>query len=397
MSPRSVTRHGERGPVDVVHVLFGGLGGHAAVVRELTAQFRARGLRSAACLYAPPGTFLEKPLDRLGVDGAAEIEKRGRIDFEGACAINRVTTEYRAAAVLWHAHHAAEALGRVAAIDRDCPLLLVEHQPLHRRALGDQVRSLLGMVPASAVVFLSEDYRRGYPFRALPFSALRRAVVIPNGIDVQRFSPFARRGNRDGGINVGMMGRMDGSKDFGSCIAAAALWAASETRPRIRLFLAGAGPERQQLEQQASALGPADPVEFVGLLDPAGVISFLQSLDLYVHMSKGETHSTSLMQAYAAGLPVIASSVGGIRNQVRDGTDGILVPPHDVTRLVQKVRELAALPKERERLAAAARERAVNEFGSDLMADRYLDLLDSLHPEGPWSAAKTSGRPAADD
>ncbi len=388
-------RQGDDGTVDVLHVLFGGLSGHATVVRELALQLRERGLRSGACLYAPPGSFLDDPLSWMGVDTVVAVEKRGRLDPAGARAIGRAITHHRPGAVIWHAHYASRELRRLKATGHDFPLIMVEHQALHLRSWGDHARSLMSLPAASAVVFLSEEYRNGYLFRAPPFAALSRSVVIPNGIDVERFSPGSRGSAADGIVNVGMMGRMDGSKDFMSCIRAATHWAAAARPSPVRLLLAGDGRERRLLEQRVQALGLSGSVDFVGALDPPAVISFLRSLDIYIHMSPGETHSTAIMEAYATGLPLIAGDVWGVRNQVRDGVDGLLVPSQDVAGLASKVLELAADSEERKRLAVAARERAVKEFSSDLMADRYLRLLHSMKPDGPWLDALHATGPGA--
>lgn len=375
---------GRDGGVDLLHILYGGLGGHATVVRELTRELNARGIRSGACLYAPPGELLPDPAAWLEVDVATVVEKGGRLDLRGSRAIGRAVRDAGPRGVVWHSSYAPARLGVQKASGDLAFLTLVEHQSPHLRNLPDQLRSLAALTVSSSVVFLTEAYRRAYPFRRLPFPSLAKSVVIPNGIGLEEFSPPESVGGEEGTFRVGMMGRMDGMKDFATLIRAWAILAARRGQGSMRLLLAGDGRDRARLEGLAREAGVADSVEFVGMLGPEELPSFLQGLDLYAHASPGETMSTALLQAFATGLPVVASRVSGITNLVREGRDGLLVPPGDPEALAEALADLRRETELRRALGTAARARAEAEFGADRMADRYLAHWAGLDPRGPW-------------
>jgi glycosyltransferase involved in cell wall biosynthesis len=141
--------------------------------------------------------------------------------------------------------------------------------------------------------------------------------------------------------------------------------------PGLRLRLVGDGPMRAATEAAVAAAGTGDRTEFTGYLsDPLGA---LQDADVFVLPSAAEACPIALLQAMAAGLPVVASRVGGVPDIVRDGADGLLVDPRDPTALAAALRRLAGDPALRARIGASARRR---------VADRYTlercvhDLLD---------------------
>ena len=125
---------------------------------------------------------------------------------------------------------------------------------------------------------------------------------------------------------------------------------------RIRLRIAGEGPERRALEQQIARLGLADVVELAGWLDHDNVPAFLRDLDIFVLPSTWEGFGVSAVEASATGLPVVASNVHGIPDAVLDGKTGLLVPPKDPAALATALSHLIDDPALRTRLGAAGRD-----------------------------------------
>jgi glycosyltransferase involved in cell wall biosynthesis len=106
----------------------------------------------------------------------------------------------------------------------------------------------------------------------------------------------------------------------------------------------------------------------------------------------------SLLEAYASGLPIVTTNVAGVRNMVRHGVDGILVEPGSAEALAEALGLLLVDAERRHALGRAARDRAVADFSADTMARRYLQLLASMDPNGPWAAAAARpSLPAEDD
>ena len=132
---------------------------------------------------------------------------------------------------------------------------------------------------------------------------------------------------------------------FGRCATKHADWS---------LVILGEGPERASLQTFAVALGIADRVSLAGQVQEPATI--LNGADLFVLSSRSEGFPNALLEAMACQLPVVSTDCGGPRNIIRDGVDGILVPPDDVTALADAMDRLMANPDERRRLGAGALE-----------------------------------------
>ena len=149
---------------------------------------------------------------------------------------------------------------------------------------------------------------------------------------------------------------------------------ARESEPRLRLAVIGDGDERPQLERQAAELGIAGDTLFLGYRRELRPI--FAAADLAVLSSDNEGTPVSLIEAAAAGLPAVATDVGGVGEVVTAET-GILVPRGDVAALASAMVEMAADAQRRERCGRAARQRALGRYG----ADRLLGDIDALYRE----------------
>ena len=155
-------------------------------------------------------------------------------------------------------------------------------------------------------------------------------------------------------------------KGHADLVAAAAMLARDGVAVRLRLV--GDGPERGALEAQARSSGV--PVEFLGA--QTDIPELLADCDIFVLASHQEGCSNSLLEAMAAGRPIVATAVGGTPEVVGDA--GVLVRAHDPAAMY---RELAALTRDesaRHALARAARERAMTHFSLDQMIDAHVSL-----------------------
>lgn len=143
--------------------------------------------------------------------------------------------------------------------------------------------------------------------------------------------------------------------------------------PPVRLTVVGDGPDRPHLEAAAAPLGPR--VRFTGYLSQAEVAETLAKAHLVVLPSFAEGVPVMLMEAMAAGLPVIATTIAGTGELVADGVSGRLVPPGDVEGLAAAIAALAADPDGRRRMGEAGRKTIRAEFDVRTEARRLLALL----------------------
>jgi glycosyltransferase involved in cell wall biosynthesis len=199
-----------------------------------------------------------------------------------------------------------------------------------------------------------------------------RVHVIPNGRDAQAFPPAsdAQRaaaredlGLRPEGPVAAYVGALSPEKHVDVAIHALA------TLPDLRLVVAGDGPQRSKLQSLARAIAP-DRVIFLGSTDePARVLA---AADLVVLTSASEGVPGLLIEAGLAGLPAVATDVGFVRDLIRDGETGLLVPPGAPELVAAAVADVLA---DRRRLGRAAREHCLQHFSLGTAADGWERLL----------------------
>ena len=193
-----------------------------------------------------------------------------------------------------------------------------------------------------------------------------RCVVIHNGIELgPRPAPRQRAGAP---VVLLSVGRLRAPKDFVTLVSAM-----TELDPgSAHLRIAGDGPDRGDVERAIQRCGLADVVELLGTRDD--VPDLLAAADAFVLSSDSEGLPMSVLEAMAAGLPVVASAVGGVGEAVIDGDTGLLVPPGDAGALGRALRRVVSDAELRSRLGHAGRRRAEREFGVDAFRRAHLEL-----------------------
>ncbi len=154
--------------------------------------------------------------------------------------------------------------------------------------------------------------------------------------------------------------------------------------PALRVLFFGQGPEAASLERSIAAAGLTDQVRLCGFR--SDLPDLLPCLDLLVHPATMEGLGVSLLQASSAGIPVIASRVGGIPEAVRDGINGLLVPPGDVPALGAAVDQLLRDPELARRLGRGGRVLMSAEFSIPAMVEGNLAVYRELIPTFPAEA-----------
>jgi len=159
------------------------------------------------------------------------------------------------------------------------------------------------------------------------------------------------------------------------------------------VWLAGEGPLEAKLRALAAVQARSGRVRFLGFREDIG--NLLEGADLIVLPTLREGLSIALIEAMAAGKPVIATSIGSNCELTGNGAAGLLVPPEDPAALATAIRELAVHPERADQLGQEARRRYLSFYTLDQMLDRYkqeyLRLLSNLHPKSLGSALQTAG------
>jgi glycosyltransferase involved in cell wall biosynthesis len=210
---------------------------------------------------------------------------------------------------------------------------------------------------------------------------LHRVAVIGNGLPATAFAkaePALPR--RPGLLRVGMIARMNAQyKRHREFLKAAA--SIHDRFPNVEFVLVGDGPLRSELERQAESMGLGEQALFLG--DRRDIPTILASLDISVLPSASESLSNVIMESMAAGLPVVATNVGGNSELIKEHT-GILVAPNDHDALVEAIDHLLCNANERDALGRNAQQHARINFTLSQMQRRHEELYTDLLEEKRW-------------
>lgn len=262
---------------------------------------------------------------------------------------------------------------------RGLPIVAVDHLPATvptptgrwlTRLLGRRVDAYVAVGTASAAqVEQVHGLRPG------------AARVVHNGVPlVPPRRPEASRGRPP---VLGAVGRFEDQKGLDVLLRALV------ALPQVRLLLAGDGPRREALEDLAAELGVRDRVTFTGWLDDVGEL--LRAVDVFVLPSRHEGLPLALLEAMMSGCPVVATTVGSVRDVVVDAGTGLLVEPDDPAALAHAVDRLLEDRALARRLAGSAAAEARARLTTRHMAEQYERLYAQL-----WSgSAPVRSRSAA--
>jgi glycosyltransferase involved in cell wall biosynthesis len=380
----------------VLQILYSGLGGHGNVATSLVRADTARrwehrllfyGVEDLLPDYAAfcarrriPYTFVRKPRGALRV---------------GAAALAGALRRHRPDAVVLHTPVLAPFVKAYCLLG-GARLLVVEHTPNAAKTRAEWLASFLAPLLADRVVYLTPAYRQ--ELRARPWLAwtVDRAAVIPNGLDLDAFAPPAPGSERRvaARYHLGMVGRFSAQKDQALVVDALAALARDRGLDKdVVVHFAGCGDTLEAVRRRVAARGLQARVVFHGVLGEAALIALLRGLDVYVHASHAETMCTSVMQAMACGLPVVASRIPGIRELVVDRETAWLVDPGDAAGLAAGLEDLLRDGARRAALGRAARAHAVRQFAAARAFRRYHEVLTE-GPE-PGRAPRPDPDPAA--
>jgi phosphatidyl-myo-inositol alpha-mannosyltransferase len=231
---------------------------------------------------------------------------------------------------------------------------------LGSRVMGGYAAKLHGRIAVSAAArhfidrFFPGDYK-----------------VIPNGVDVPRFAgavPIARW--QDGVPNVLFVGRLEPRKGVLDLLKAHRIL--RRTGSANRLLIVGSGPQEREARRYVATRGLQE-VEFLGRVSDAEKAQLFRTVDVYASPATGgESFGIVLLEAMAAGAPIVASDIHGYKGVVRRDREGLLVPPHEPKELAKAIARLLGDPDLRAQMSTAGRLRA-EQFSWPRVAERVED------------------------
>jgi len=231
-------------------------------------------------------------------------------------------------------------------------------------------RLAIGMRNAAGITAISRDIYA----EILSIGGIRESNVriIPNGInlsDYEGVAPYVA-----GYPYFLAMGRMVQQKGFDHLLVSFA--SIADQVPDLKLFMAGEGVNRRDYEYLAAQLGLQEKVRFLGLVQGSEKISLLKGAEFFVCPSRFEPFGIVVLEAMAAGIPVLANRVGGIPDIIEDGRQGILIDPTSVDALALAIVTLHRSPEWLSKMGESARTKA-DDFDWIHINQQYMEVYQS--------------------
>lgn len=237
-------------------------------------------------------------------------------------------------------------------------------------AVWDSMNRALARLVGTRFVAVSDDLRRRYKVSA------NRSTIIPNGIMVQNFKArlgvLPERGTQSLPV-IGWTGRMVPVKGLEILLKAVAHMAVNLP---VRVLLIGDGPERANLEKLARSLGITDSVRFAGFVPEP--LTLLDTMDVFALPSLHEGIPMSLLEALAAGVPVVAAAVGGIPGMIGDSGAAQLVHSSSPEAWAAALTSVITNPEQSRVMAKRGRRLVEEQFSMDAMVNRYCAVYAEM-------------------
>ncbi len=349
------------------------LGGPQQVIYLINA-LRERGVDNI--LVCPPDSGIDSVAREHGIR-VQNLFCAGDLDLPFAYRLTQFIKAEKPDLVHCHSRRGADVLGGLAASFADVPAVV------SRRVDNTELRVVAGLRyrPFRKVIAISDAIADVLRDRGVEDDQL---VVIRSAVDAESFNAVPDRSvlQEEFGIDadafaIAAAGQLIPRKGHRFLLQAVAELASKH--PQLRLVIFGEGYLNNQLRAQAASLGLGDVVQFAGYRDDLD--SYIGCFDLFVHPVSAEGLGVAALKAAAAGVAVVGCDAGGMRESVVHGETGLLVPPEDSDALREAIARLIDNDEQRQDFANMGRERMKNEFSIATMADRHIDLYESLLAE----------------
>lgn len=262
---------------------------------------------------------------------------------------------------------------------RRIPVLHTERGSVHTEHHNPLVRFINLTVDHTIgwLLMRTSKYVIGVSGPAVRFSqhlGARRTRTIPNGINVTHYTPHASR--TDTAFRIIFVGRIIWAKGIQDLITAVA--ALRIHGLRLELTIVGIGPYEKELRTLVREKNLDGIVHFLGERRSEEIPAILAAHDVFVNPSYSEGLPTVVLEAAAAGIPIIATDVGGTAEILTQEKTGILIPPKDSEKLRKALARLATDPLGRVAMGAEARAAVLHRFTWDHIADEYEAVLREI-------------------
>jgi len=355
-------------------------GAERLVVHLMEHLSRERFSPVCICLESPLGTHYEA---RVRASGAPLyfLGKGAGASGDVLRQLNALFRQYRPTVV--HTH--------IIGLNYAYPLMLRYRTPARVHTVHNLAQREVGVRVGAWVRMLAFRYHIGGVVPVAVADKVRATIqqlygypdppLIPNGIPTDEYAPNPdtraqwrqAHGIEPRATGLTHIGRFAVQKNHALLVEA---FAQVRSDAPLYLLLVGGGELENAVREQVAALGLQERVRFLGVR--ADVADILRASDVFVLSSRWEGNPLSVMEAMAAGLPVVSTAVGGVPELVREGETGLLVPSEDAGALARALQALVDDPARRRAMGAAARQHAVAHFDIRHTVRGYEQLYETL-------------------
>ncbi len=351
------------------------MGGAEKLVLDMVRFGGGNGHKFVVCCLSEKGV-LAAPMEQAGAKVVC-LDKRYGLNFGISFQIAALAKAEDVSVI--HAHNVRaqfySAISRL--IDPRPRLFCTRHHGRHgTAALSTFLLGTIANCFTDKVIFVSED-ARAFTLKHERLPA-RKALIIKNGIDIARYAgtktdKAAMKSSLGFAANdklLGAVGSLIPIKNHRMLITA--LKGIEKEEPSCKVVIAGGGRLKDELKEYANGLGLGDKVVLLG--ERQDVAQLLGTFDVFVVSSSDEGMSLAILEALAAGLPVVATNVGGNPELVRDGENGFIVASEDAIAMGEAVLKVLSDSSLSAKMAENNRQKALREFDIRKMCREYEEL-----------------------
>ncbi|MFP5235622.1 MAG: glycosyltransferase [Acidobacteriota bacterium] len=352
------------------------IGGAERQVIALAAGLSRRGWTVTTIVLTGDGGAAREALRAMGVDFVSLRMRKGLGDPRGWWRMHGWLRTNRPDVVHAHLPHAI-FLARWSRLAAAVPVVVDTVHTSRTAAGGQRLGFRISRFLSDCSTAVSGSAARAWIGDGLISAA--KSLVLPNGIDVDRWKPDAEaraRMRAELGVGDGFVwlaaGRLEAVKNPAALLDAMAL-----LPPSSRLYIAGSGPLEQALREQAAALELTERVQFLGFVQD--LLPWMQAADGVALASRWEGLPLVLLEAAACGLPAVATDVAGSRDAIVEGKTGYLCTPGDAAALAAAMQHIERMREEdRAAMGARAQAHAQSAFSLTKILDQWEAVYRNL-------------------
>ena len=362
-------------PAKVMLLAVGlGVGGTETHIVELASRLDRSRFTVTVCALKPGGTMAQE-LEKRGVR-VLSLDGTGKLDARVIVRLFKLLRTEQpdvVQAFLFWANLAARACGRIL---RAFPVISSYHDEIVSEGWLVRLADRLTLKWTDRIVCCSGAVSRSVVSRI--GGKIEHCTIIPFGVDMDQFEPAAAATRRELGLQdgrkvIGTVCRLvEPKKGLRILLQAIAVLARRYGQPPCQLLIVGDGPSRHELELLREQLGLSSWIVFAG--SRRDIPRVLHALDAFVLPSLYEGFGIAILEAMAAGKPVIATAVGGIPEFVLSGETGLLVEPGNAEALADAIDRLLSHPQLAQTMAAKGRVRAGESYRISEIVRRHEQM-----------------------